>query len=370
MKTPKVKTALVLGALGLLLGLLVASPPSWRPASPEARSPRPFVAAASAETPPRSAPAPLQSKVEQLAQAFGDEVGVAILDLQEGWIVQVRGDRPAPQQSVSKLWVAIAVLDAADRGELDLEAPVLFTDADRSVFFQPIVGELEDGLYVTTSRDLLRRAIVTSDNAANDRLIGGLGGVARAGEVIGHKRLTVRIGAEERELQAQIAGLRWRPNYGHGAALKQARAQLPLSVRRQARDAYLAAPMDGASPAAVVEALARLHRGELLSPAATQELLRWMQASTTGPRRLRAGLPPDWRIAHKTGTGQDLEGGSIGINDVGLLMAPDGRTYAVAVMIPYTRQPVRARLALMQAIAAAVVEQWRRDGETPRLVEG
>ena len=106
-------------------------------------------------------------------------------------------------------------------------------------------------------------------------------------------------------------------------------------------------------------ALRRLQRGELLSVGATNTLLSLMADVTTGPRRLRGGLPADWRIAHKTGTGQDLGGSSIGINDVGLLSAPDGRTYAVAVMIPHTRQAVPERLALMQAVARAVVESWR-----------
>jgi beta-lactamase class A len=44
-----------------------------------------------------------------------------------------------------------------------------------------------------------------------------------------------------------------------------------------------------------------------------------------------------------------------GYNDVGLMTAPDGQVYAVAVMIASTRAPIPARQALMADVARAVV---------------
>ncbi len=41
---------------------------------------------------------------------------------------------------------------------------------------------------------------------------------------------------------------------------------------------------------------------------------------------------------------------------MGLLTAPDGRTYAVAVMIASTRAPIPTRQALMADVARAVVQ--------------
>jgi beta-lactamase class A len=88
-----------------------------------------------------------------------------------------------------------------------------------------------------------------------------------------------------------------------------------------------------------------------------------MEQTSTGPMRLPAGLPPGWTIAHKTGTGQDLFDQSTGYNDVGLITAPDGRTYAVAVMIASTHRPVPERMTLMASVAAAVVAA--HDGREP-----
>ena len=60
---------------------------------------------------------------------------------------------------------------------------------------------------------------------------------------------------------------------------------------------------------AIVNALARLKRGELLSPSSTARLLSIMGNTKTGANRLKGGLKPGWSLSHKTGTGQVLGSG-------------------------------------------------------------
>lgn len=308
------------------------------------------------------APAALQARLDDLAAAYGEEVGIAVTDVAAGWTAGVDQDRPYPQQSVSKLWVAIAVMKAADEGRLDPNGWVTLTDADRSVFFQPVAYRIGSDGYATPISDLLRRALVESDNAANDKLMREIGGPDGVAETLKEMGLTgVKVGAYERDLQARTAGLAWRPDYGVGWNFQAAREALPMAVRQAAMDAYLADPLDGSAPAEITTALAALSRGELLSQTSTERLIGLMSQARTGPRRLKGGLPAGWSIAHKTGTGQDFRGASVGINDVGLLTAPDGRIYAVAVMMRQTRKPVPERLAFMQSVTRAVAEQWLRD---------
>lgn len=314
-----------------------------------------------AEPPVPPAATALQDRLTALAAAYGEPVGIAVTDVAAGWTAGVHTDQPYPQQSVSKLWVAIAVMRAVDEGRMSLDAAVTLSEADRSVFFQPIAYKIGPRGYQTTVSDLLRRALVESDNAANDRLmreLGGPDGVASALSDMG--LLGVKVGAFERDLQALTAGLVWQPDYGIGWNFQAAREKLPRATRQAALDAYLAAPLDGAAPGEITRALADLSRGKLLSPGSTARALDWMGAARTGPRRLKGGLPAGWSIAHKTGTGQDFAGASVGINDVGLLTAPDGRVYAVAVMMRRTWKPVPQRLAFMQAVTRAVTEHWMR----------
>ena len=70
--------------------------------------------------------------------------------------------------------------------------------------------------------------------------------------------------------------------------------------------------------------------------------------------RVRAALAPGWDWNHKTGTGQVLNGRIGGINDIGLLTAPDGTVYAMAIMTIPNRSDGSAQ-ALMQDVTKAVI---------------
>jgi beta-lactamase class A len=309
-------------------------------------------------TPP-PAPAELQQQLAELATRYHEPVGVAVSDVDKGWVASVAGDSPFPQQSVSKLWVAITALDAIDNGRLKLDQSIVLGPQDRSVFNQPIAYRIENSGYTTTVHDLLRRALIQSDNAANDKLMATVGGPAAVLEVLRRKEIEgISLAEDEKHLQAHIAGLVWSPALSPFGAFDQARARLPHDVREAAMAAYLANPYDGATPIGMVSALAALKRGELLSKESTDVILATMAQATTGPRRLRGGLPRDWHIAHKTGTGQDFKGASIGINDVAVLTAPDGHAYTVAVLMRRTAKPVSERLEFMQSISKAVVAYW------------
>lgn len=302
------------------------------------------------------APAALVARVNALGEGFNGDVGIAVRDIQTGWTVDYQGDKAFPQQSVAKLWVALTVLDAVDRGEARLNDVALVRPEDLSVFHQPIRRLVGRDGYLTNLDDLMKRALTQSDNAANQMLVTRMGGPEAVQAFIDRHQLgPIRFGPGERALQSGIAGLDWRPEFSYGWEFQKARETLPADWRRQRMDAYLADPMDGAEPLAIVRALARLERGELLSARSTRHLLSVMAEARTGPKRLRQGLGEGWRIFHKTGTGQDLGAISTGYNDVAVIVAPDGRAYAVAVMIGRTTAGIPARQALMAEVSRAIV---------------
>jgi len=315
----------------------------------------------SATPPPRPGPAALTAAITQLHRGFGGKVGIAVESVDEHWRVTAGGGQLLPQQSVSKLWVTMTVLDAKDAGRLALTDPVTVTRQDLTLFHQPIAGLIKNGEYHATIGELIQRAMTMSDNTANDKLLRIVGGPAAVRSFLTRHGIGgVRFGPGEKLLQSTTAGLEWKPQYSLGNAFARARAALPASVRMNAFERYVANPIDGAEPDAIASALVRLKRGELLAPDSTAYLLTTMESARTGRARIHGAVPPGWRYGHKTGTGQDLRTYTAGFNDVGLLTAPDGRTYAVAVMIGETDKPVRDRQALMQAVAQAIVASHDR----------
>jgi beta-lactamase class A len=307
------------------------------------------------------APAPqyIRNRIAQLGRNFDGRVGIAVRSIDDGWQTGWKDRELYPQQSVSKLWVSITALDAVDRRRVSLDDQVTLTRDDLTLFHQPIADEvLKDGSYTTTLGDLMVRAITTSDNTANDRLMRAVGGPQGVRAMIARKHLgSIRFANGERALQSRIAGVAWSQDYSVGGKFFQVRDALPLKVRSAAFNRYVADPYDGAAPSAIVSALARLKRGELLSPDSTAHLLDVMSHTHTGANRLKGGLEPGWTLCHKTGTGQELGGVQAGYNDIGILTAPDGRSYSVAVMIKRTSVPLQVRMTLMNEVVRAVIAQ-------------
>lgn len=304
------------------------------------------------------APAYLEQRIDTLGKAFDGRVGIAVKSVDEGWSTSWRGAELFPQQSVSKLWVAITALDAVDKGRVRLTDNVSLGRSDLTLFHQPIRAKILGGGYTTSLNSLMVEALTKSDNTANDKLMRSVGGPQAVRNMIGSKGLgAIRFYDGERSLQSRIAGLTWSQSYSVGNAFYQARNALPMSVRRAAFNRYIEDPYDGASPTAIVDALARLKRGELLSPASTARLLSIMGNTRTGPNRLKGGLKPGWSLSHKTGTGQVLGAVQAGYNDIGVLTAPNGRSYAVAVMIKKTSAPLGQRMTLMNNVVRAVIQQ-------------
>lgn len=327
---------------------------------------QPYVVPLPGQAPTARPPAPpvavtphyLREQVNALGRAFNGRVGIAVRSVDSGWSVEWKADELYPQQSVSKLWVSITALDAADKGRVRMSDKVSLGRGDLTLFHQPIAARILGGGYSTSLDDLMFKAITTSDNTCNDKLMRSVGGAQAVRAMIAAKQLgAIRFYDGERALQSRIAGLIWSPSYSVGSAFSQARGALPKAVRSAAFNRYVEDPYDGAAPSAIVNALTRLKRGELLSPESTRRLLWVMGNTKTGANRLKGGLKPGWTLSHKTGTGQVLGPYQAGYNDIGVLIAPDGRSYAVAVMIKKTAVPLPTRMTLMNNVVRAVIAQ-------------
>jgi len=298
----------------------------------------------------------LEHDLHELWRKFPGKTGIAVKRIDGNWTIGKRLEDLFPQQSVSKLWVAMTVLDQIDRGKLSLNDPVRITKDDLAVFHQPIRSQvIRNGSVNESVRSLLERAIIKSDNTANDSLLRTVGGPNQIRRFISRAALgRIRFGPGERLLQSGIAGLDWKQEYSIGRKFYTARANLPREQRQRALKRYLEDPIDGATPQALVNALDRLSKQELLSAQSSRLLLNLMTRVTSGPNRLKAGVPSGWKFLHKTGTGQDLPPVSTGYNDIGIMTAPDGTRYAVAVLLADTTASVPERMRLMQAVTRAV----------------
>lgn len=102
------------------------------------------------------------------------------------------------------------------------------------------------------------------------------------------------------------------------------------------------------SPYDLAMIMARVERGQLISPASREWMFSVMERCHTNTL-LPAGLPPGCRVFHKTG---DI---AAVVGDAGIVQVPDGKRYAVAIQVERPWNDRRAN-ALIRDLSKTVYE--------------
>ena len=97
-------------------------------------------------------------------------------------------------------------------------------------------------------------------------------------------------------------------------------------------------PRDTTTPVAMLGTMQRLLIEDALSASSRDRLIGWLLASKTGARRLRAGLPADWRVGDKTGTGNNGTA-----NDIAIALPPGRPPILIAAYSRNRRSRTRPR---------------------------
>jgi beta-lactamase class A len=292
-------------------------------------------------------------------------LGAAILDLGTGEMKGVDADKPMPLQSVFKLPLAIAVMDAADKGKLSLDDKVTLTKDQLSIAHSPIADAFQEKTDYTIE-ELVRAAVAQSDNTAADILLKRIGGPEVLTRFFQQRGIeSFRVDRYEYELQPQVVGLPEFTGQWIGMdAFSEAQAGVPVEAQRAALRIYLADPRDRVSPTGMVQILSMLAKGRLLSPASTEKLMDILESTSTGADRLKAGIPAGATLYHKTGTGPTVDATASATNDVGIIELPGGRRLAVAVFLAGSTLPPEQRSALIAEVARIATIQTAGDGKT------
>ncbi|MFC7343401.1 class A beta-lactamase [Saccharopolyspora griseoalba] len=112
-------------------------------------------------------------------------------------------------------------------------------------------------------------------------------------------------------------------------------------------------PRDTTTPAAFATGLGALLLGDALGAPERARLTEWMLGNTTGDERIRAGLPPGWRTADKTGGGS-----AYGVaNDVAVTWTHAGVPIVLTVFSRRPRAHDEADDALVAEAARVAVER-------------
>ncbi|MDI3306274.1 MAG: class A beta-lactamase [Acetobacteraceae bacterium] len=255
-------------------------------------------------------------RLAELEGRSGGRLGVAVLDAATGRRIGHRADERFPMCSTFKFLAAGFVLARVDRGEESLARRVTFTERDL-VPWSPVTKH-RTGAAGMTIAELCEAALTLSDNTAGNLLLasfGGPAGLTAYARTLGDG--VTRLDRFETALNEAIPG----------------------------------DPRDTTTPAAMLENLRRLVLGDALSGPSREQLTAWLLANRTGDKRLRAGVPKDWLVGDKTGSGNNGA-----TNDIGVFWPPGRAPIIVTAYLaeaPVPEEDRNAVLAEVGRIAAA-----------------
>jgi len=264
--------------------------------------------------------AALESSFNRIVNASRGKIGVALIHLESGRHIVIRGDERFPMASVVKLPIALELLTQVSEKRLTLDREVWIGMSD----IRPcctLSRRHRNGGVSKSARELLELMMIESDNTAADALltlVGGPSTVERRLRALGFRNINVN--RSEGQLLLDMAGVTGAPPPEQWTLELQRRlvAEVGKDALNEGRAQYLRDERDTSTPYDMALFLGRLQLGNLLPEYETTLLLDLMAQSTTGPRRIRGRLPPDIPVAHKTGTT------SVVINDVGIVTLPPG----------------------------------------------
>lgn len=245
----------------------------------------------------------------------GGRLGVHVLDTATGRRAGHRQDERFAMCSTFKFLAAALVLARVDQGKERLDRRLTYSR--RELAPHSPATEKHAGGEGMTMAQLCEATITLSDNTAANLMLASFGGPA------GLTDYMRSLGDPHTRLDRIEPGL---------------------------NEARAGDPRDTTTPAAMVDSMQKILLGDALSPRSRALLLQWLDDNKTGGERIRAGLPADWKVGDKTGTG---ENGAA--NDIAILRPPGRPPILLSVYLTETKASMADRNAAHAAVAAAVV---------------
>lgn len=222
----------------------------------------------------------IKADIEALERARGGRLGVALLDLDSGDRLGWRADERFAMCSTFKFLLAAHILARVDAGQESLDRRLPVTKAD-ILPWSPLTEPRAGG--EMSIAELCQAIIIQSDNAGANILLAASGGpAALTAFVRSLGDTTTRIDRTEPAMN-----------------------DVPAADLR-----------DTTTPDSMLNLMRTLLLGTVLSEPSRRQLTTWMIDNRTGGTRLRAGLPADWRIGDKTGSGATMA------HDIAILWPP------------------------------------------------
>ena len=210
----------------------------------------------------------LRQQLNQIISSKNATVGISIKSIEDKDTLSINGNLKAPMMSVFKFHIALTVLNRVDEGKLSLTQQIFIKKKDlHEDTWSPMREDYPDGNVNLTLDKVLRYTISHSDNNGCDILIDLLGGTKEVQKFInklGIKDFVIKV--NEQQMRT------WENLY-----------------------------VNTTTPLATTALLEKFFKGEILKESSTKYLYQIMVETSRGLTWMKAGLPENTELAHRTG---------------------------------------------------------------------
>ncbi|MEP7456832.1 class A beta-lactamase [Phyllobacterium sp. SB3] len=250
-----------------------------------------------------------------MEEKTGARLGVSALDTGSGKRIGYRDNERFAMCSTFKFLASAAILARVDSGQEQLDRKILVKKKD-ILPHSPVTGK-HVGATMTIAQ-LCEATVTISDNAAGNLVLEALGGpkgLTKYARSLGDG--TFRLDRWETELNEAKPG----------------------------------DPRDTITPAGMLADMQKTVLGDALSVSSREQLKQWLVANQTGDKRIRAGVPKNWTVGDKTGTGETGMA-----NDIAVLWPSDRHPILLAIYLYDPKGTPAGRDATHEQVASLVVD--------------
>jgi beta-lactamase class A len=271
-------------------------------------------------------PGSIQAKLAELEASSEGRLGVAAIDTSNNELISYRAEERFPLCSTAKLITVAAILKQSMSDHKLLQERLSYSKNDL-VFWSPITSEhVADGMSIA---QLCEATITASDNAGMNLLTKKLGGPSAVNN---------------------FAASMGDPNFQLNRKEPEMSSAIPGDFQ------------DTATPLGMEKNLQQLTLGNVLAPAQRQQLQTWLKNNTTGNHRIRAGVPLNWVVADKTGSG-----GYGTTNDIAVIWPPKCPPIVVALYFTQNKKDAGKREDVLATASRMILNEFAHSNQCLNL---
>jgi len=243
----------------------------------------------------------LRNQLQQIISSKSATVGVSMKGVENKDTLSINGNLKMPMMSVFKFHIALAVLHKVDEGKLNLSQEIFIKKKDlKEDTWSPMKEDYPEGNVNLNLDKILRYTVSHSDNNGCDILINLVGGTRYIQKFIndqGIKDFVIKVNEDQMKT--------WKNLY-----------------------------INTTTPLATTELLEKFFKGEVLKEETTKYLYQIMVETSRGLTWMKAGLPENIELAHRTGiSGTNDANLRVAMNDIGIVKLPNGKHFILSVYL-------------------------------------